>query len=181
MKLWWLGEGWGKGIVREFGMGMSTLLYLKWITNKDLLYRLWSSAQCYAKPGWEGSLGKNGYTYMHGWILLLFTWHCHNCLLIGYTPIQKQKLRKNWGDDDNRTTTAALTNNNMIAGYTCRGCIGKWTVLSAQCLKQSEQRSNINCSDPLYSTWLALEDFFPGLRGTPAGDQWSGTTEVFLP
>ena len=25
-------------IVREFGMGMYTLLYLKWITNKDLLY-----------------------------------------------------------------------------------------------------------------------------------------------
>ena len=31
------GEGWGKEIVREFGMGMYTLLYLKWITKKDLL------------------------------------------------------------------------------------------------------------------------------------------------
>ena len=27
----------GKGIVRELGMDMYTLLYLKWITNKDLL------------------------------------------------------------------------------------------------------------------------------------------------
>ena len=26
----------GKGIVKEFGMDMCTLLYLKWITNKDL-------------------------------------------------------------------------------------------------------------------------------------------------
>ena len=33
MRLWLLGEG----IVREFGMDMYTLLYLKWITNKDLL------------------------------------------------------------------------------------------------------------------------------------------------
>ena len=32
---------------REFGMGMYTLLYLKWITNKDLLYSTWNSAQCY--------------------------------------------------------------------------------------------------------------------------------------
>ena len=28
----------GEGIVREFGMDMYTLLYLKWITNKVLLY-----------------------------------------------------------------------------------------------------------------------------------------------
>ena len=31
------GEGWRGGIVREFGIDMYTLLYLKWITNKDLL------------------------------------------------------------------------------------------------------------------------------------------------
>ena len=30
------GEGWGEGMVREFGMDMHTLL-LKWRTNKDLL------------------------------------------------------------------------------------------------------------------------------------------------
>ena len=33
------------GIVREFGMDMYTLLYLKWITNKDLLYSTGNSAQ----------------------------------------------------------------------------------------------------------------------------------------
>ena len=36
-----------EGIVREFGMDMDTLLYLKGITNKDLLYRTWNAAQCY--------------------------------------------------------------------------------------------------------------------------------------
>ena len=36
-----------KGIIREFGMDMYTLLYLKWITNKDLLYSTWNSAQSY--------------------------------------------------------------------------------------------------------------------------------------
>ena len=34
-------------IVREFGMDMYTLLYLKWITNKNLLYSTGNSAQCY--------------------------------------------------------------------------------------------------------------------------------------
>jgi len=28
----------GEEIIREFGMDIQTLLYLKWIINKDLLY-----------------------------------------------------------------------------------------------------------------------------------------------
>ena len=31
----------------EFRIDMYTLLYLKWITNKDLLHGTWNSAQCY--------------------------------------------------------------------------------------------------------------------------------------
>ena len=41
------GKDSGEGIVREFGMDMYTALYLKWITNKDLLYSTGNSAQCY--------------------------------------------------------------------------------------------------------------------------------------
>ena len=41
------GGGWGGGIVREFGIDMYTLLYLQWITNKDLLYNTGDSAQYY--------------------------------------------------------------------------------------------------------------------------------------
>ena len=33
----WLPEGGVEGIVRDSGKVMYTLLYLKWITNKDLL------------------------------------------------------------------------------------------------------------------------------------------------
>ena len=44
----WLPRGRvGGGIVREFGIDMYTLLYLKWITNKDLLYSTGNSAQYY--------------------------------------------------------------------------------------------------------------------------------------
>ena len=37
----------GEGTVREFGINMYTLLYFKWITNKDLLYSTGNSAQYY--------------------------------------------------------------------------------------------------------------------------------------
>ena len=41
----------------EFGMDMYTLLYLKWITNKDLLYSTGNSAECYEAVWVGGSLG----------------------------------------------------------------------------------------------------------------------------
>ena len=47
----------GKGIVRAFGKVMYTLLYSKWITNKDLLYSTWNSAQCYMAAWMGGEFG----------------------------------------------------------------------------------------------------------------------------
>ena len=43
----------GDGILREFGVDMYTLLYLKWIANKVLLYSTGNSAHCYV-AGWMG-------------------------------------------------------------------------------------------------------------------------------
>ena len=54
-----IGEGWAEGIVTEFGMDMYTLLYIKWITNKDLLYSTRNSAQRYVTAwlrGWGGEV-----------------------------------------------------------------------------------------------------------------------------
>ena len=62
--LWGSGGEWEEGIVREFGMHMYSLLYVKWITNKELLYRTLLNAMWL--PGWEGSLGENGYMHMYG-------------------------------------------------------------------------------------------------------------------
>ena len=42
---------------------MCTLLYLKWITNKVLLYSTGNSAQCYMAAWNEGEFGENGYMY----------------------------------------------------------------------------------------------------------------------
>ena len=53
-------------VVREFEIDMSTLLNLKWITKKDLLYSSGNAAQYYAQPGGKRSLEENGYMYMYG-------------------------------------------------------------------------------------------------------------------
>ena len=41
-------------IVGEFGIDRYTLLYLKWIANRDLLYSIWNSAQCHTVAAWMG-------------------------------------------------------------------------------------------------------------------------------
>ena len=48
----------GERIARDFGKVMYTLLYFKWITNRDLLYSTGNSAQCHVVAcmggGFEG-------------------------------------------------------------------------------------------------------------------------------
>ena len=77
----------GEGIVKDFGKVMYTLLYLKWITNKNLLYSTWSSAQCYV-PAWVGE----GLGEMDTCMCMAESLHCSlekvTALLIGSTLIQ---------------------------------------------------------------------------------------------
>ena len=66
MNLWLPGgREWRDGIVREFGMDMYTLLYLKWIANKDLLYSTGNSAQCHV-AAWIG--GEFGEEWIHVYV-----------------------------------------------------------------------------------------------------------------
>ena len=74
----------------EFGMDMYTLLYLKQITNKELMYSTGNSAQCYV-AAWMG--GELGGEWMHVY-MWLSPFSCPPeteaiaTLLISYTPIQ---------------------------------------------------------------------------------------------
>ena len=63
------------------------LLYLKWIINKDLTCGTLLSVMW--QPGWEGSLGDNGYMHMYDCSLETIT-----TLLISYNPIQNKKFKK---------------------------------------------------------------------------------------
>ena len=73
INLWLLGERIEGGTVREFGMDMYSLLYLKWITYKDILYSTCKSALCYLTAWMGGEFGENGYKYMYIWVPSLFT------------------------------------------------------------------------------------------------------------
>ena len=53
----------GEEIVRKSGKVMYTLLYSKWIINKDILHSTWNVMY---QPGLEGGLGENGYMYIYG-------------------------------------------------------------------------------------------------------------------
>ena len=56
----------GEGRVRQFGMYMYTVLYLKWITNKDLRSSTGNSAQWYEAAWRGGESGEKGHTHMCG-------------------------------------------------------------------------------------------------------------------
>ena len=50
--------GWkGEGITRGLGMDMYTLLYFKWVTNKDLPYSTGNSVRCYTAAWTGGDFG----------------------------------------------------------------------------------------------------------------------------
>ena len=77
--------------------GRSTMTYC--VAQGTLLTVTW-------QPGWEGSLGKNGYLYMYGWVHLQSTWNYHNtvnCLHSNTKLIKKKKERKGcgqWGKEE---------------------------------------------------------------------------------
>ena len=83
----------GEGMVRDLGMDMCTLLYLKRIFNKGLLYTIWNSAQCYSATWMRGSLRENEYMY----IRMAESLHCSpetiTILLMRYTAVENKKFK----------------------------------------------------------------------------------------
>ena len=54
-------------IIRQFGIDRYTLLYLKWITNKDLLCSTENSAQCYV-AAWMGREFGGEWKHVYVWL-----------------------------------------------------------------------------------------------------------------
>ena len=57
----------GGGTVREFRTDRYKLLYLKWITTKDLQYSTWNSDQSYAAAWVEGEFGGE-WIHVYVWV-----------------------------------------------------------------------------------------------------------------
>ena len=56
-----------EGRDRKVGLDMYTLLYLEWITNKDLLYSTWNSVQCYV-AAWMGGVFGREWIHVYIWL-----------------------------------------------------------------------------------------------------------------
>ena len=71
---------------------MSTLLYLKWMSNKGLLYSAGNSAQCYL-AAWMGGEFGGECIHVYVWLSPLAVNQLLT-LLTGYTSVQNRKLKK---------------------------------------------------------------------------------------
>ena len=86
-------EAQGEGIIREYGMDMYTLLYLKWMTNRDMLCSTGALLML------RGSLdGRGVWGRMDTCVCMAESFSCPletiTTLLISYTPIQNKKFKK---------------------------------------------------------------------------------------
>ena len=79
-------NGGGEGTVREFGMDMYSLLYLKWITNKGLLYSTENCAQRYV-AAWMGGKFGGEWVHVYVWLSPFAQPETITTLLIRCTPI----------------------------------------------------------------------------------------------
>ena len=89
----WLPGGRG-GIVRKFGMEMYTLLYLKWVTHKDVVCGTGNSAQCHV-AAWMGEGVGGEWIHVCVWLsTFLFTWNCRNIVNRLYSNLKKKVQNK---------------------------------------------------------------------------------------
>ena len=65
-----------------------------------------NSAQCYVAAWMGGGLGENGYMYMYGWVLSLFTWHCHN--FVNWLYLNTQYKVKNNNNNNNKKNSSQI-------------------------------------------------------------------------
>ena len=86
------GEGCSRRTDWEFGIGMYTLLHLKWITNRDLLYSTGNSAQYYVTT----YMGKIIWNRIDICICITESLCCplgtNTTLLISCTPVWNKKF-----------------------------------------------------------------------------------------
>ena len=116
LNLWLPGGRMGEGIVREFGINMYPLLYLKWIITRTYCIAQGTLLNVTWQPGWEGSFGENGYMYMYGWIPLLSTWNYHNIVNWLYSNI-RQKVKKKKKCIPNSATTVGNWSLDLLGNH----------------------------------------------------------------
>ena len=99
------GEGREEGRVRQFGMEMYTLLYLKWIPNRDLLSSTGNSAQCHV-AAWMG--GEFGEMDSHGCTAESFQWSPETVTALSVYQLHPNTKKTNRNPKQNRALLSSL-------------------------------------------------------------------------
>ena len=81
------GERWGGGINEEIGIKRNTLLYIKKITNKDLLYSTGNYIQYFVITynGKESEQNTHTHTHTHIYIYIYIYTFMYNLVTVLYT------------------------------------------------------------------------------------------------
>ena len=108
------------------------------------------------QPGWEGSLGESGHTYVYGWVPLLSTWSYHNIVNRLHSNIS-QKAKKD---------LVCLFINNMARASWSPGTSGQRTIglawmretfLYVHIATYARSDSRSVCDNLAFSTLLLLD------------------------
>ena len=83
----------GEGTVREFGMGVYTVMYLKQIIPRTYCVAQGTLLNVRCQPGWEGSLGEKGYMCTCMAESLPCSPETVTRLLISYIPKQNKRFK----------------------------------------------------------------------------------------
>ena len=115
------------GIVREFETDMNTQLYLKWISNKNLLYSTENSSQCYG-AAWMGGEFGGEWIHIYVWLSpfsvhLRLSQHCSLAILqYKIKSLGKMKKQKERGGRDEE---AKVPRGSRTGHLDPRGGVGK--------------------------------------------------------
>lgn len=77
----------GDGVLPAFGMDTSTLLYSRWMTNKDLQCSSGNSAQSYVAAWKGGGLVETGCVYLYASACNYYNLVNWLCLLSRFSPV----------------------------------------------------------------------------------------------
>lgn len=108
---------------------LCTLLYLKWVTRRDLRRSTWNSTPCYMAAWMGGELGVNRYSYQHDWVPLVFTWNDH--IVTWLYPNPKLKVKKQNKANNNIKSCTELfysQQNSLRAWSVTSTCNIKWNL-----------------------------------------------------
>ena len=107
-----------------------------------LLYSTRNSDQCCVAAWTGGSLGENGYMYMHGWVPSLFTWNYHHIVNQLSDQISRSVVSDSWRPHESQhagppcpSPTPRVYSNSCAFSRWCHPTISSSVVPFSSCLQ----------------------------------------------